>query len=256
MFSLEKLKSINTDKTNYVIFKSRQKKTTSDISLVFEGISLAQKQQVKFLGVYLDENLSWKSHINHVSKKISKSIGIIFRARLHLSSKTKLLLYYTLIYPYLNYCNLVWSSTFTSHLNRLFLLQKRIVRILTNSDFLAHTAPLFQRLKILDIYKINLFFTGKFMYLYHKQLLSPTFLRLFIKGNEIHNYNTRYAKFYRTYSCKTTNKQHTILFNGPKLWNSLPESVKQAETLDSFRIGMKKTSTRSIVVSVIRKLLC
>lgn len=232
--------SINTDKTNYVIFKSRQKKITSDISLTFEGISLARKQQVKFLGIYLDENLSWKSHINHVCKKISKSIGIIFRARLHLSPETKLLLYYTLIYPYLNYCNIIWSSTYISHLNRIFLLQKRAVRILTNSDFLAHTAPLFQRLKILDIYKINSFFTGKFMYFYYKQLLPPTFLHLFIKSNEVHSYNTRNAKMYRTHSCKTTTKQHTILFNGPKLWNSLPENIKQAETFGCFRNGMKK----------------
>jgi hypothetical protein len=89
--------SINTDKTNYVIFKSWQKKITSDISLAFEGILLARKQQVKFLGIYLDENLSWKSHINHVCKNISKSIGIIFRARLHLSSETKLLLYLIII---------------------------------------------------------------------------------------------------------------------------------------------------------------
>jgi hypothetical protein len=114
---------INTDKTNYVIFKSLQKKITSDISLAFKGILLARKQQVKFLGIYLDKNLSWKSHINHVCKKISKSIGINLRARLHLSSETKLL-YYTLIYPYLNYCNIVWSSTYISHLNRIFLLQK------------------------------------------------------------------------------------------------------------------------------------
>ena len=115
---------INMDKTNYVIFKSLQKKITSDISLAFKGISLARKQQVKFLGIYLDKNLSWKSHINHVCKKISKSIGIYLCARLHLSSETKLLLYYTLIYPYLNYCNIVWSSTYISHLNRIFLLQK------------------------------------------------------------------------------------------------------------------------------------
>ena len=78
------------------------------------------------------------------------------------------------------------------------------------------------------------------MYFYYKQLLPPTFLHLFIKSNEVHSYNTRNAKMYRTHSCKTTTKQHTILFNGPKLWNSLPENIKQAETFGCFRNGMKK----------------
>jgi hypothetical protein len=147
-----KFHSINIDKTNYVIFQSKQKKITQDLSLSIDDKLIIRKQQVKFLGVLLDENLSWKPHINYVCNKISKSIGVIYRARFNLSPSTKLSLYYTLIYSYLNYCNIVWSSTYVTNLQRILILQKRIVRLLTNSGFSAHTAPLFNKLNLLDIF--------------------------------------------------------------------------------------------------------
>jgi hypothetical protein len=183
----------------------------------------------------VDEILTWKPHISHVCKKISRSIGIIYRACFYLLAGTKLSLYYTLIYPYLTYCNTAWSSTYVSNLRCIFLLQKRIVRVLTNSNHRAHTAPLFSKLKILNIYQLNSFYIGKFMFSYHNQLLPPSFLNLFITNNEIHDYNTRNASSYRAHACRTNVKQFTILFQGPKLWNSLPESVKCAQTINCFR---------------------
>ncbi len=58
--------SVNITKTNYVIFKSRSKKFYTDTPLKFNGNLISQKKTVKFLGVCIDENLTWKSHISHV----------------------------------------------------------------------------------------------------------------------------------------------------------------------------------------------
>lgn len=232
--------SVNIDKTNYIIFQPTQKKSTYEILLLLDDRLITQKKQIKFLGVLLDENLSWKPHINYVCKKVSKSIGVIYRARFNLSKSTKLSLYYTLIYPYLIYCNTIWSSTYVSNLKRLQILQKRIVRLLTSSSFLAHTAPLFKKLKILDINKINSFCTGIFMYSYHNKLLPPPFLNLFSTSNQFHNYNTRNADTYRSHACRTNIKQFTMLSRGPKLWNSLPDTVKNAGTLNCFRNRIRK----------------
>ena len=179
----------------------------------------------KFLGVYIDENLNWKSHIGHVCNKIAKSVGIIFK-----SAKTKLSLYYSLIYPYLSYCNVAWSSTYITNLNRIFLLQKRVVRAMTNSDFLAHTAPLFDRLRILDIFKVNSFYIAKFMFFYHHALLPLSFRNLFITNSQVHNYNTRSTANYRTHFCQTN-----IKYQGPKIWNSLPVNVKISNSLSCFK---------------------
>ena len=153
----------------------------------------------------------------------------------HWTKTTKKSLYYTLIYPYLTYCTTVWSSTYVTNLNRIFLLQKRAVRIITNADFRAHSEPLFFRLKILDIYNINSFYTAQFMFSYYHQLLPPLFSNLFVTSSNIHNYNTRSSSHFRSHACRTNTKQFSILFQGPKIWNSLPNSVTSIFTLQSFK---------------------
>ena len=66
-----------------------------------------------------------------------------------------------IIYPYITYCNSTWSSTYVTNLNRIYCLQKRAVRAITNSDYRAHSAPLFSKLGILNIYQINTFQIAK-----------------------------------------------------------------------------------------------
>ena len=73
----------------------------------------------------------------------------------------KLSLYYTLIYPYLSYCNIVWSSTYNTHLNRIFTLQKSAIHALSKSKYHAHTAPLFVKPKILNTYGVFMFHVAK-----------------------------------------------------------------------------------------------
>ena len=134
--------SVNIKKT-YVTFSPSQRKLHHSFSLSFGCQPLIQSKATKFLGVYLDEHLTWKYHINFVCKQIAKSIGILSRTRFYLSCKSKLMLYYTLIYPYINYCNSTWSSTYVSDLNRIYYLLKRAVRAITNPNYRVHTAPLF-----------------------------------------------------------------------------------------------------------------
>ena len=128
----------------------------------------------KFLGVLLDQHLSWKYHINHVAKKVSKTIGTISKAHFFLSSKSLLSLYYALVYPYLNYCNIAWCSLYPSNSNRILYLQKRIVRIICEAEYLGHAAPLFQTLKILNFFNINAFFVVCFM---HSYIIITSFLK-------------------------------------------------------------------------------
>ena len=143
--------------------------------VLYDGVLLKEEKVVKFLGVFIDEHLTWKPHITYICKKISKSIGIMFRSRFLLSETTKKSLYYTLIYSYLTYCATVWSSTYVTHVNRIFVLQKRAVRIIRNPDFHAHSEPLFFHLKILAIYNINSFYAAQFVFSYYHQFTQALF---------------------------------------------------------------------------------
>ena len=71
---------------------------------------------------------------------------------------------------FLTYCNVAWSSTYCSNLNCIYLLQKRIVRLITKAHYLANTAPLFSHLKVLDIFSINSFSVATLIYCNHHNL--------------------------------------------------------------------------------------
>ena len=110
-----------------MVFKPRQKKSCLDIQLTLNNGNVEQVKEAVFWGVILDENLSWKSHISHTANKISISIGVIFKASFYLPLVSLRILYYSITYPYLQYCNIVWGSTYPVNLYRIILLQKRII---------------------------------------------------------------------------------------------------------------------------------
>ena len=149
-------------------------------------------------------------------------------------------MYYTLIYPYIVYFNCVWSSTYVSNLNRIYYLRKRAVRVITNSVYPAHSAPLFSKLGILDIFQVNTFEIAKFMFYYRNNLLPPLLLNLFVTNSQIHNYGTRTDSYYRGHLCRTNLKQFTIIYLGPKIWDSLPVSVTRSSNLLSFKTKMQE----------------
>ena len=98
--------------------------------------------------------MSWKTHINHISLKLSRNIGVLSRLRHCLPSTILVALYNSLIVPHFNYCNVIWGHTFKSYIDKIFLLQKRAIRIITKSDFRSSTDPLFAELNILPIHDL------------------------------------------------------------------------------------------------------
>ena len=104
---------------------------------------------MKYLGVTFEENLKWNEYISKVSKSVSRGIGMIARAKHYLSSKHLLLLYNTLILPYLNYCAAFWGSTYSTWTDKLVKLQKRVLRIIGKKPYLYHTRELFIKYNIL-----------------------------------------------------------------------------------------------------------
>ena len=109
----------------------------------------------KYLGVNIDSKLNWIPHITYVKNKISKGIGIMFKARDYLNKNCLSNLYHTYIFPYLIYCSEVWGNKSHCHLLPLFLTQKKIIRLITFSKHLAHTEPIFKSLYILYILPLN-----------------------------------------------------------------------------------------------------
>ena len=112
-FRLNKL-SLNIRKSNFIIFCGKKTYSKDSSKIIIESVEMPQVASTKFLGIYIDENLNWREQADWVSKKIHKSLGIITRVSNLVTTNCLQILYYSLIYPYLSYCNIVWES-FTLH---------------------------------------------------------------------------------------------------------------------------------------------
>ena len=104
---------------------------------------LRQHSCIKYLGIYIDSNLNWKSHIDYIARKVKSSIGILSKLRYYVDNRIIINLYYALIYPFLIYGMIAWGSTYHSNVQPLFILQNKTVRIMTFSKFDEHILIMF-----------------------------------------------------------------------------------------------------------------
>ena len=119
-FSANKL-SLNVGKTKFSLFHKSGKKYSIPSHLPTLKINNHDTERVhtmKFLGVLLDDNLSWKEHIKYLENKIAKNIGLMYRAKPFLDKESLLALYYSYINSHRNYANLAWSSTYLTNLKK------------------------------------------------------------------------------------------------------------------------------------------
>ena len=188
---------LNIKKSNYVIFCPSQKKFNKEITIKMYDNSanglcfLERKDPVKLLGILIDCNLKWKYHIDFISLKIRKTIGILARLRHFVLTETLPMIYRSLIMPYLSYGICVWGSAAKSYISKLLVLQK--LRLIYFAPTDAHAIPLFIQSKISPV---NMFYFDTVANRMHDiwKGLAPSPIRaLFTRSHKIHRYNTRYA---------------------------------------------------------------
>ena len=209
-------------------------------NIQIDNMPLVQKDHVKFLGLTIDKYLTWNHHVNNISISIAKGIGILYKVKYFLLEHSLRMIYNTLILPYLNYCNIVWGNCHKTKLNHILLLQKKAVRICTNSTYLFHTNPLFHRLKVLKIHDINTLQIAIFMFKYNKDLLPAVFSHLFSYNRNLHPYLTRSRNNIHLHNPKILLAHKSLRHHGPDIWNSLPDDIKEIALLNPFKRRMKQ----------------
>ena len=148
-------------------------------------------------------------------------------------------LYYSLILSHLQYCTLLWANTYSTCLNKLRILQKKAIQIITQSHYLAHTDPLFSKLKLLkldDLYKHQL---GIYMYKSTKGLLPDSMSSMVIPIHNVHDHHLRNQNGYYIQLVRTNCRKFTIHYTGPVFWNTLPEQLRQAVSEKQFKRKLK-----------------
>ena len=165
--------------------------TICDIAI--NNSNIQHVSNTTFLGVTIDENLTWAPHINIILQKISCAIGILYKIRHFVPLKILLNIYNAIILPHLSYCTLTWGHCAKILLNKLYVLQKRALRAITNSHPRTTSEPLFRKFNILTIFQIHELQVGSFMYMYNKNLLPHIFYDMFKMTKDVHTHNIRDA---------------------------------------------------------------
>ena len=233
--------SLNISKTKYMVFHPYQKDISQLVpSLTINDTEIERVNTFNFLGITLDENVTWKPHISILSNKISKYSGILNRLKHYLPLHIMRMLYCTLVNSHLLYGILVWGY----ECHRLEKIQKRIIRIITVSKYNAHTEPLFKaldRLKLKDMLNLS---SLKFYFRYLHDNLPAYFysFQITTQGSH-HHYNTRHSDQIYIERTRTLYADKRVRIYLPNLVNSIPIPLLQkiaTHSLQGFSSNITK----------------
>ena len=157
-FKANKL-SVNASKTNYMIMGTPKMtlmnntggNENENFDIILDDVKLARVNNTKFLGVIIDENLTWKNHIDGITKTISRNIGIMNKLKFFVPERILRTLYCSLVLPYINYGILIWGKACDMYLCKIHKLQKWAMRVISNSHYRSHTASIFLKYIILNV---------------------------------------------------------------------------------------------------------
>ena len=229
------------DSTTNIVFQNKEKITKHKVNVILDNVSLERVNSTKFLGVIIDENLTWKNHIDTVSKTISRNIGMLTKMKHYVPGYILYSLYCTLVVPYINYGILIWGNTCKTYLDKIFKLQKWAIRTISLEHYRSHTGPLFEKHSILNVFDSFKLELGVFMYKHQTNLLPKTFSNYFIKHNQVHKYPTRNAEDYSVHRTKKMFADRSIRITGPTLWNSLDTKIKHCKSTKHLRNEFKSS---------------
>ena len=235
-FAINKL-SLNVSKTNYMVFT--YKKDTSKCQVHIDKYPIERVFVTKFLGVLIDEKLTWKEHINFVINKIKRSMAMLFKIKNKLNQDSLLTIYDAVIQPYLSYCCEVWGRSFDKYITHITIIQKKAVRLICKCQYKDHTSPLFKKLKILKFSDLVNYKTGMLMYKAKYESLPSNIQQLFTNKQESLYYSTRQKHKFAVKYARTSIKSKCLSVYGVKLWNKVPSSISLDSSFLSFKRNYK-----------------
>jgi hypothetical protein len=240
--------SLNVAKTEFLIFKPPRRPLPERIVLSLNNKKIFESFKMKYLGLILDSRLTFRAHINELSKKLSQSIGMLYKIR-NLSSPPILLsLYHAIFSSHLIYGLPVWGNTIDKNFERIELLQKKAIRAITNADYNAHTSPIFKDLGILKLKDQFDQQMASLLWDLDHDTLPPSLSAYFTKVNETHSHATRLA----TANKYTINKTNT-LYGKKSFKNQGSIALNALKDTDIYKTAQnKKIFLKKLKASIIQ----
>jgi hypothetical protein len=206
---------LNLDKTTYLQFRTKNSQKL-DFNISLSKVQISHKTNIKFLGLLIDETMSWKSHITHLSKWLGSACYALTAITPGLLTDILKMAYYANVHSLMSYCIIFWGNP--SHSIEIFRIQKRVICIITTSSNMASCRKLFKQLEILPLQS---------QYILSTLLFVIKNKNLYATNQNIHTINTRFNLDLQLPTCNLTLYQKGAYFSGIKLFNHLPQTLKR-----------------------------
>lgn len=222
---------MNVSKSNYIIFDKN--KNYNNIPLVHLNNEIFERvYETKYLGLYIDSKLTWKTNVNHIVKKISSINFALYRLRYYIHKNALWNIYYAHILSHINYLTPIWSSASTSILNKLEIIQNKALRIIYGYNRLHTRAELYNK-NILPLKKIIMYNLLILTFCLKNNLIKHNFEITY--RHNVHNYPTRRRSHINIPSSSTNTGLTSILNRGFTSFNQLPSNIKHCQQISIFK---------------------
>ena len=222
--------SLTGKKTEMVISKSKIKKFNNTVKIKLSGKRTYPTASVRYLGVKIDQHLSWQHDINDLSAKLNRANALLFKIRKFVDNKILRSIYFAISESNLNYCSLVCAQNYNAiAINHLVILKKKALRIMNYQPRNSYTSSLFRKaafLKFKDKINLkNISFISKSI----NNLLPSLFNNWFVFSSDTHKYNTSWSSNdkLQKYSYRTnTYSKNSIIISAIESWNNSQNNLK------------------------------
>jgi hypothetical protein len=247
--------SLNVKKTKYALFSPSIKISNlpQNTAITLNGINLNRigndqpEKVIKFLGIHMDQNLTWKYHINTIKSKISRSLFALNRVKNILPHDILKSLYFSLVQSHLIYGIQAWGSTI--HINKLETIQKRAIRIINNKVYNSHTEPLFRQNEILKVRDLYKFQNALFAHDYKHNIIPHSFQTYFTEHNQ-NITNSRNPDHIFRLIPRTKFSSLLPVHQVPIIWNSLGNDMLSIQNRNMFKFKVKKLFINSYSIHI------
>lgn len=225
------LLTVNTSKTSFMIFCNKNKQIPEFTPLTINNDKLKQSHLEKYLGLWIDDKLTWKPHIEHVKSKLTSLLGALRKVTKCIPRKVRYVIYNSLVKSHLEYLVEIWGTGADTNINPLQRTQNKIIKVLFCYPYLFPTNELYNKTKLFNL---------KQLYIYKTCILIKNIITKSIQSNislqiKENKHNLRNKIKLHLAKTRTKSGQKTILSEGAQLFNNLPNSIKECENINIYK---------------------
>ena len=223
--------SLNVGKSNLLIFRHKNNNSIPALNIKINGLAVDEKDHAKYLGILIDNKLTFIHHIQHVNSKLTKGNAILSMVRHYLPKQILISTYNAYIQPHIDYGLNVWGYTNKSHLDIIARQQRKALRLMNFKRKRDDATDLFKTDKVLPLDENLKLSSAKLAWKANKGLLPSPVNSLFHPRSHNNSLHLPYRRLDITQRCST--------YQGVKDWNQIPEQIRASNSLNILKTHYK-----------------